>query len=77
MAYLDRIVDIYNKEENDGINDGSLETVKTAALYMFYHYYNADVTKLDEQNNQFCYLTGDIADIIAINNNYLLMTLQK
>ena len=70
MAYLDRIVDIYNKEENDGINEGSLETVKTAALYMFYHYYNADVTKLDELNNQFCYLTGDITDIIAINNNY-------
>lgn len=70
MAYLDRIVDIYNKEENDGINEASLETVKTAALFMFYHYYNADVTKLDELNNQFCYLTGDIADIIAINNNY-------
>ncbi len=70
MAYLDRIVDIYKKEENDGINEDSLETVKTAALYMFYHYYNADVTKLDELNNQFCYLTGDIGDIIAINNNF-------
>ena len=70
MAYLDRIVEIYNKEENDFINENSLETVKTTALYMFYHYYNADVTKLDELNNQFCYLTGDIADIIAINNNF-------
>lgn len=47
-----------------------METVKTAALYMFYHYYNADVTKLDEMNNQFCFFTGDIADIIAINYNY-------
>ncbi len=70
MAYLDRIVDIYQNEENDGISEASLETVKTAALFMFYHYYNADVTKLDELNNQFCFLTGDIADIIAINNNY-------
>lgn len=70
MAYLDRIVSIYRKEENDGISEASLETVKTAALFMFYHYYNADVTKLDELNNQFCYLTGDINDIIAINNNY-------
>lgn len=70
MAYLDKIVEIYNKEENDGINEYSLETVKTTALFMFYHYYNADVTKLDELNNQLCYLTGDIADIIAINNNY-------
>lgn len=70
MAYLDRIVDIYEKEENSFINEASLETVKTAALYMFYHYYNADVTKLDELNEQFCFLTGDIADIIAINNNY-------
>lgn len=70
MAYLDRIVDIYKKEENEGISDASLETVKTTALFMFYHYYNADVTKLDELNSQFCYLTGDIADIIAINNNY-------
>ena len=70
MAYLDKIVEIYNKEENDGINEYSLETVKTTALFMFYHYYNADVTKLDELNNQLCYLTGDIADIIAINDNY-------
>jgi len=70
MAYLDRIVDIYKKEENDGIIESSLETVKTAALFMFYHYYNADVTKLDDLNNQFCFLTGDIADIIAINYNY-------
>ena len=70
MAYLDRIVDIYEEEENDFIHEGTLETVKTAALYMFYHYFNADVTKLDEMNNQFCFLTGDIADIIAINNNF-------
>ena len=70
MAYLDRIVEIYNKEENDGVNENSLESVKTSALFMFYHYFNADVTKLDELNNQFCYLTGDITDIIAINNNY-------
>lgn len=70
MAYLDRIVEIYREEENDFIHEGSLETVKTAALYMYYHYYNADVTKLDELNSQFCFLTGDITDIIAINNNF-------
>ena len=34
--------DIYQKEENDGITEASLETVKTAALFMFYHYYNYD-----------------------------------
>ena len=70
MDYLDRIVNIYKEEENDYINDYSLETVKTAALYMFYHYYNADTTKLDEMNNQFCFLSGDVGDIIALNNNY-------
>ena len=70
MAYLDRIVEIYNNEENDFITEESLETVKTAALYMFYHYYNADITKLDEMNNQFCFLSGDIADIISINYNF-------
>lgn len=70
MVCLDKIVEIYKSEENDFINNESPETVKTAALYMFYHYYNADVTKLDELNNQFCFLNGDIADIIAINNNY-------
>ena len=36
MAYLDRIVEIYQKEESNFINVNSLETVKTAALYMFY-----------------------------------------
>ena len=70
MAYLNKIVEIYKEEENDFIHEDSLETVKTAALYMFYHYYNADVTKLDEMNNQFCFLNGDIADIISINYNF-------
>lgn len=70
MAYLDHIVEIYKNEENDFITEETLETVKTAALYMFYHYYNADLTKLDEINNQFCFLNGDITDILSINNNY-------
>ncbi len=70
MACLEKIVNVYKEEENDFIIEESLESVKTAALYMFYHYFNADVTKLDELNNLFCFLTGDVGDIIAVNNNY-------
>ena len=70
MDFLKTIVDIYENEENDFINENSLDSVKLTALYMFYHYYNADVTKLDEMNNQFCFLTGDKEDIIALNNNF-------
>lgn len=70
MAYLDKIVEIYRDEENHFINEGTVETIKTAALYMFYHYFNADVTKLDELNNLFCFSTGELFDIIALNYNY-------
>jgi len=70
MACLEKIINVYKEEENDFIREESLEPVKTAALYMFYHYFNADVTKLDELNNLFCFLTGDIGDIIAVNSNY-------
>ncbi|MCR4874506.1 MAG: AIPR family protein [Clostridia bacterium] len=69
MADINKIVEIYKNEENNFINENSLDSVKTAALYMFYHYYNADVTKLDEINNSFCFLTGGMNDIIAIAYN--------
>ena len=69
MADLNRIVDIYRKEDNNYINANSLESVKTAALYMYYHYYNADVTKLDDLNGQICFLTGDMGDIVAMVYN--------
>lgn len=70
MEYIDKIVDIYKREENDAINEDSLEAVKVAGLYMFYHYFNADTTKLDELNQSFCFLKGDVGEIIAINSNY-------
>lgn len=70
MAYLEKIVEIYKNEENYFINDATIETIKTAALYMFYHYFNADVTKLDELNNQFCFSNGEIFDIVALNYNF-------
>lgn len=69
MSDFEKIFEIYKNEENNFINEDSLETVKTVALYMFYHSFNADVTKLDELNSLFCFLTGEIADIIAINTN--------
>lgn len=70
MNNIERIKEIYKKENNDVINENSIDGVSITAFYMFYHYYNADITRLDELNNNFCYLTGEDGEVIAINNNY-------
>lgn len=70
MKYINRIIDIYKKESNNFINENSIHGVALVGFYMFYHYYNADVTRLDELNNNFCFLTGEDSEVIAINNSY-------
>ena len=70
MDIKKRICDIYRRENNQFINDDSISGVTITAFYMFYHYYNADTTRLDDLNNNFCFLTGEDMEIIAINNSY-------
>ena len=67
MKNLDRIIQIYNNEENDFLKINNTEKYKVTALYSFYHYYNADETQLDNLNNSFC--LNKNSNIVSFNQN--------
>ncbi len=66
----EKIVRIYQEEVNNYITNGIGDRVKMVAAYVYYHYFNADETSIDEMNSTFYFKTqGFPKELIAVEDD--------
>lgn len=68
MDFIKKITQIYQKEENDSIEHFS-HAQKVVSLYSLYHYYNDDVTKLEDIDIALCEVNKNYCSLNAVFMN--------